>query len=323
VSGPAHWDAESVGELLLSVVAERTGYPVEILNVDMELDTDLGVDSIKKVEILSAVRERVGDLPSGELSALAGLRTLRAIAERVSGPATPTGGPPASAPAAGTVPRSSRGRDPEPGGEAVPGAGVDLSRQVMRAVEAPRSGLAMLGLTGHPLVVTDDGQGVAPLVVERLAGHGIQAEVVAEVPPGATGVILLDGLRPVASIDEALAIGRTVFRAARTVAAQMANPRMAGTGGVFVTVQDTGGDFGIASAPADPVRAWLGGIVGLTRTVAREWPGAAVKAIDCAGTGRGPGAVAGEIVTELLRGGGAAEVGLPAGGTRVVAVLNA
>ncbi|MDX6392177.1 MAG: hypothetical protein QOJ73_3240, partial [Streptosporangiaceae bacterium] len=80
---PEGMDAESIGAMLLEVVADRTGYPVEMLNVDMELDTDLGIDSIKKVEILSAVRERIGDLP-GDLAAFATLRTLRAIAERVS-----------------------------------------------------------------------------------------------------------------------------------------------------------------------------------------------------------------------------------------------
>src|SRR5262249_12511504 len=73
--------ADKIGALLLEVVADRTGYPVDMLNVDMELDNDLGIDSIKKVEILSAVRERVGDLPSGDMAAFAALRTLRAIAE--------------------------------------------------------------------------------------------------------------------------------------------------------------------------------------------------------------------------------------------------
>jgi len=63
------------------VVAERTGYPADMLNLDMELDTDLGIDSIKKVEILSTVRERVGDVP-GDLAAFATLRTLREIAEQ-------------------------------------------------------------------------------------------------------------------------------------------------------------------------------------------------------------------------------------------------
>ena len=63
------------------MVAERTGYPADMLNLDMELDTDLGIDSIKKVEILSTVRERVGDVP-GDLAAFATLRTLREIAEQ-------------------------------------------------------------------------------------------------------------------------------------------------------------------------------------------------------------------------------------------------
>jgi hypothetical protein len=53
-----------VEALLLEIVADRTGFPVEILNADMELDTELGIDSIKRVEILSAVRERLGDLPT-------------------------------------------------------------------------------------------------------------------------------------------------------------------------------------------------------------------------------------------------------------------
>src|SRR5262249_40211784 len=97
-------DAESIGQMLLSVVAERTGYPVEMLNVDMELDTDLGIDSIKKVEILSVLRERVGDVPGGDLAALATLRTLRAIAERVGGHAAgPAAAPASAAPADGTV----------------------------------------------------------------------------------------------------------------------------------------------------------------------------------------------------------------------------
>src|SRR2546423_147884 len=50
--------------LLLSVVADKTGYPVDMLNGGMDLETDLGIDSIKKVEIFAAVRERAEGLPS-------------------------------------------------------------------------------------------------------------------------------------------------------------------------------------------------------------------------------------------------------------------
>ena len=49
---------------LLDIVADKTGYPVETLDLDMSLDADLGIDSIKRVEIMSAVQERLPDAPA-------------------------------------------------------------------------------------------------------------------------------------------------------------------------------------------------------------------------------------------------------------------
>ena len=49
---------------MLEVVTEKTGYPTEMLELGMALDTDLGIDSIKRVEILAAMRERVPSCPS-------------------------------------------------------------------------------------------------------------------------------------------------------------------------------------------------------------------------------------------------------------------
>ena len=40
-------------EMLLDVVADKTGYPKEILSLEMDLEVDLGIDSIKRVEIFS------------------------------------------------------------------------------------------------------------------------------------------------------------------------------------------------------------------------------------------------------------------------------
>ena len=51
-------------ETLLEVVADKTGYPTEMLSLDMNLDSDLGIDSIKRVEILSAIQERIPELPA-------------------------------------------------------------------------------------------------------------------------------------------------------------------------------------------------------------------------------------------------------------------
>ncbi|PPE75747.1 hypothetical protein C3942_02310 [Solimonas fluminis] len=42
---------------LLAIVAERTGYPVEMLGMDADLEADLGIDSIKRVEILGALQQ--------------------------------------------------------------------------------------------------------------------------------------------------------------------------------------------------------------------------------------------------------------------------
>ena len=57
---PAAANADSsCTETLLAVVSEKTGYPVEMLELEMGLDSDLGIDSIKRVEILSALQERL------------------------------------------------------------------------------------------------------------------------------------------------------------------------------------------------------------------------------------------------------------------------
>lgn len=70
----------AAADLVRSVVAEKTGYPAEMLNLDMDLEAELGIDSIKQVEILSALREKMPDMPEIDPSRLGELRTLGAIA---------------------------------------------------------------------------------------------------------------------------------------------------------------------------------------------------------------------------------------------------
>jgi acyl carrier protein len=49
----------------------------------MELEADLGIDSIKRVEILSAVRERAPGLPELDPNALGALRTVGEIVDHL------------------------------------------------------------------------------------------------------------------------------------------------------------------------------------------------------------------------------------------------
>lgn len=72
------------GSILLEVVAEKTGYPVDLIDLDMQLDSDLGIDSIKRVELLSAVRERAPWLANADTAELTQLGSLREIMTRLS-----------------------------------------------------------------------------------------------------------------------------------------------------------------------------------------------------------------------------------------------
>jgi acyl carrier protein len=72
-------DAETLGQNLLEIVSEKTGYPVEMLEMEMDMEADLGIDSIKRVEILGATQERFPNLPQPNLEDLAELRTLGQI----------------------------------------------------------------------------------------------------------------------------------------------------------------------------------------------------------------------------------------------------
>jgi acyl transferase domain-containing protein len=47
---------------LLALVSERTGYPTEVLGLEQDMEADLGIDSIKRVEILGAFQNH---LPPG------------------------------------------------------------------------------------------------------------------------------------------------------------------------------------------------------------------------------------------------------------------
>ena len=55
--GPASGE---VADAVVSIVAELTGYPSDLLDLDLDLEADLGVDTVKQAEVFAAVRERFG-----------------------------------------------------------------------------------------------------------------------------------------------------------------------------------------------------------------------------------------------------------------------
>ena len=71
--------AQKVQATMMSVVAEKTGYPTEMLELEMDMEADLGIDSIKRVEILGTVQDELPGLPELNPEDLAECRTLGEI----------------------------------------------------------------------------------------------------------------------------------------------------------------------------------------------------------------------------------------------------
>ena len=84
---PVAISQDEVTKAFLEIVSEKTGYPVEMLELDMELEADLGIDLIKRVEILGAMQANYPELAKIDPANLAELRTLRQIIESLAAPA--------------------------------------------------------------------------------------------------------------------------------------------------------------------------------------------------------------------------------------------
>ncbi|MEH2286236.1 beta-ketoacyl synthase N-terminal-like domain-containing protein [Nostoc sp.] len=80
VSG-ATIDVVDLDKNLLAITSDKTGYPVEMLEMDMDMEADLGIDSIKRVEILGALQEMYPNLPKPNVEELAELRTIGQVVE--------------------------------------------------------------------------------------------------------------------------------------------------------------------------------------------------------------------------------------------------
>jgi len=77
-------DTSQLEKMLLDVVSEKTGYPSEMLELTMDMEADLGIDSIKRVEIFGALTQQYPEMSDINPNELTELRTLGEIVDYVS-----------------------------------------------------------------------------------------------------------------------------------------------------------------------------------------------------------------------------------------------
>ncbi len=300
-------DTSHISDTLLAVVAEKTGYPVEMLNLEMGMDSDLGIDSIKRVEIMAALRGKLPGSPEIKPEHLGSLRTLQQIVDFLAGQSAA----PAAVPAAAPAPVANL---PEPPTPVAPG---DVLRQLIRPVALPGNDKreAINLPAGTQVWLADDGSELGTRIEERLRAlrlivhrgdlrEGFSGN-------GAAALAALIILAPAGGSDDAFL--KHAFRLIQRAGPALRKAGKAGAA-ILATVSRLDGAFGFGDmkGKCDPVS---GGLAGLAKTARHEWPEVHCKALDLDPESIVPGVAAEQIVAEIFRA-GPVEVGL-SGRTRV------
>ena len=92
------WPASVEGRVL-EIIAEQTGYPQDMLDMDLDLEADLGIDTVKQAEVFAAIREAYG-IERDDTLKLRDYPTVNHVVafvrERAGEPAQPAGAEPAA-----------------------------------------------------------------------------------------------------------------------------------------------------------------------------------------------------------------------------------
>ncbi len=320
-------DRDAVALKLVEIVRDRTGYPIEMLGLDLDLEADLGIDSIKRVEILGTLRDAVPTLgestDSSTLDALSRARTLGAIVDKV-------------VEIGGKLGVEKHNRETSTNGfklETSPPQSSPVRRMVLEVVPSPlstdRAGL----LPGGVVVVTDDGRGVARGVASELeaAGHSVVLAGTDEVdfssPSSVEGLLdLARSSGDVAGIVHALPLREVppanldreawsnrigpevkgLFLLAKAAAGDLERASLRG-GGALVAATSMGGTFATGTDALDFFPGH-GGVAGLVKTLAREWAGVRARVVDF-DPRQSAGSIASRLAAEILSDDDWSEVG--------------
>jgi NAD(P)-dependent dehydrogenase (short-subunit alcohol dehydrogenase family)/acyl carrier protein len=326
-SGPA---AASAGHdylaYLVKIASERTGYEPDMLDLDAGIEADLGIDSIKRVEILTALQQRVTPAEQAKIQAamdkLTSARTLREIADRIAA--------------------------------AVGGTGFSLSpptaevpRFILTTVDKPRSPSKPHYYPGRVCLITDDETGIAAALADELKRNGERALLLrhspdATIPAGDVFTTdladpphvesLIGAIRqqfgPIGAVIHLLPLRagqpalqssfaewrelvrldvRSLYALARATENDLKQTGRAG-GALFAAITARGGAFGLQ--PNGPFSPTHFAVADFTKTLALEFPGVLCKVVDLDPTDPNP-ILRQKLIDELTSSDDTLQVGLP------------
>jgi acyl transferase domain-containing protein/NAD(P)H-dependent flavin oxidoreductase YrpB (nitropropane dioxygenase family)/acyl carrier protein len=159
--------------LLMQIVSDKTGYPQEMLGMEMDLEADLSIDSIKRMEIIGALRTELGGFNGADhsedsfMEALAGIKTLNGLVNWINEHAVT---------------------------ETAVEIKTELSRLRFELSPSELTNTEVVALKGLRFAITNDNGPQAAAIKKLFEGHGAIADVVAvnDSLKGYQGLIILN-----------------------------------------------------------------------------------------------------------------------------------
>ena len=277
-----------VKSMLRNVISELTGYPTGMLNLDMNIEADLGIDSIKRVEILSTMEERMPDLPSVSPEDMGELKTLGQIVHHLTsgkiheGQDRPIPGPNWNRPTVNFDDTGIKRRV--------------VSIQIDKILAPPTLGVK----NDSTIVITEDGTGLSNAIATTLSDQGIPVAVIPTDPDALKQIQgPIGGFIPVLPPDVHIDFEtiRRIFLLAKATGKHFLNAP-SDTHRIFTAVTRMDGAFGFSDEGiAEPLQ---GALPGLIKTAAIEWPGIHCRAIDVAPGWNDHSSIAQAIVNVIM-----------------------
>ncbi len=311
----------------VAIVADKTGYPEDALDPDQGMEADLGIDSIKRMEILGAVQKILPDEAAeamrAQMDVLSELHTIREIVDFIQAKLSPGAAAPLAA-------EAQRPFD-QAGGETEEAPLLPRFKQVPCAEGADHVPSDLP--PGQPVLVTEAADGFHEAVMAALAAVGARPILLpAAVPPQdlaswadaavPTGPLALVHLGARAAMPDLHAMDLARWRRVQAEGTkrlfeelQALAPRLR-EGGRVIAASETGGLFGRAAMPLRRGLSAAPGATGLVKALSLEWPLCSSKAIDL-DPAEAPEARARHLAHELTFLRGRREAGYP-GGLRTV-----